>query len=585
MSRKHSTSRTAHAVQEITASRVSESGNTSGKNPGLTPSTLRIGRRYRANRVDSDYDAIVIGSGIGGLTTAACLSQMGRKVIVLEQHYTAGGFTHSYARNGYEWDVGVHYIGDMGAATPARRLFDYITDSKLKWSPMAKCYDRILVGEQSYDLVAGKDNFVEELKRRFPGEQRAIDEYLKLLRAAGGFAGFYFMSKLLPESVVRLVKPLLTRLYPSFLKKNTYNVLRTLTDNETLIAVLTGQWGDCGLPPHQSSFLMHAVVARHYLYGGFYPVGGASRMAEAIIPVIQRGGGEVFTYADVKQIAFQGLRAVGVEMADGHVIKAPVVISNAGVHNTFAKLMPERMAGKYGYATHLKKVAPSIGHLCLYVGLKASAQSLGLPQTNYWIYENVDFKGNVAAFYKDMNQPFPLIFISFPSAKDPEFLAKYPDKSTIEIVVPTRYEWFQRWQDKAWGRRGEDYDALKEACSQRLISILYRHFPGLEGKIDYHELSTPLSTDYFCRYSRGEMYGLDHTPERFAENWLRPKTRIPGLYLTGQDVFTCGVSGAAMAGAFCAVKILGLTGGRVLKQLFDKKSQAVSLVGMDGATV
>ena len=97
-----------------------------------TPSTLRIGKRYRAERVAKDYDAIVIGSGIGGLCSAALLSQMGKKVIVLEQHYTAGGFTHAYERNGYEWDVGVHYIGDMGRQSAGRGLFDYISAGQLK---------------------------------------------------------------------------------------------------------------------------------------------------------------------------------------------------------------------------------------------------------------------------------------------------------------------------------------------------------------------------------------------------------------------------------------------------------------------
>ena len=68
----------------------------------MKPSTLRIGYRYRPKRLAPDYDAIVIGSGMGGLTTAALLSDLGRKVCVLEQHYTAGGYTHSYERNGYE---------------------------------------------------------------------------------------------------------------------------------------------------------------------------------------------------------------------------------------------------------------------------------------------------------------------------------------------------------------------------------------------------------------------------------------------------------------------------------------------------
>src|SRR5210317_2448643 len=104
----------------------------------MSPSTLRIGYRYRPARLAPDYDAIVIGSGMGGLTTAALLSKLGWKVCVLEQHYTAGGFTHSYDRNGYEWDVGVHYIGDMGhSGTTGRRLFDYITDGALEWAPMA----------------------------------------------------------------------------------------------------------------------------------------------------------------------------------------------------------------------------------------------------------------------------------------------------------------------------------------------------------------------------------------------------------------------------------------------------------------
>jgi len=119
------------------------------------PSTIRIGRRYRPNRLQGPYDVLVVGSGIGGLTAAACLSKLGQKVCVLEQHYTAGGFTHSYSRNGYEWDVGVHYIGDMGSPhTTGRRLFDHITDGALEWAPMDDHFDRIFLADESYDLVA-----------------------------------------------------------------------------------------------------------------------------------------------------------------------------------------------------------------------------------------------------------------------------------------------------------------------------------------------------------------------------------------------------------------------------------------------
>ena len=150
---------------------------TKAEKKGLTPSTVRVGRRYRAHRLDEPYDAVVIGSGIGGLTTAALLSHLGWKVVVLEQHYTAGGFTHTYARNGYEWDVGVHYIGDMGAKhTTARRLFDAITGERLEWAAMDDHYDRIVLGDEAFDLVAGPKAFREELVRRFPDEEAAIDQ-------------------------------------------------------------------------------------------------------------------------------------------------------------------------------------------------------------------------------------------------------------------------------------------------------------------------------------------------------------------------------------------------------------------------
>ena len=131
----------------------------------------RIGRRYRTGRAEQKYDVIVIGSGIGGLTNAALLSKLGRKVCVLEQHYTAGGYTHSYEREGYEWDVGVHYIGEVHKPhSPLRRVFDVISDGKLEWAPMDECYDRIIIGDRQYDLRAGRENFIADLAQRFPKE-------------------------------------------------------------------------------------------------------------------------------------------------------------------------------------------------------------------------------------------------------------------------------------------------------------------------------------------------------------------------------------------------------------------------------
>ncbi|ONF43672.1 FAD-dependent oxidoreductase [Marinobacter lutaoensis] len=534
------------------------------------PSTLRVGRRYRANRLDGPYDAIVIGSGIGGLTTAACLSKLGKKVVVFEQHYTAGGFTHSYDRNGYEWDVGVHYIGDMGSdRTLGRRLLDHITDGQLKWAPLNDHYDRIFLGDRHVDLVAGPEAFKAELARAFPGEERAIDTYLDYLRQVAKAMPGLVLGKVLPDLVAGPLRKRVNRRAPAFLNKPTREVLESLTGHQELIAVLTGQWGDNGLPPAESSFIIHALIARHYLYGGYYPIGGASEIAKTIIPVIQRGGGEVFTYADVAEILIERGKAVGVRMADGTEVRAPRVISNAGVFNTFDTLLPASAPHRDDYRQKLRTVERSMASNCLYIGLQDTAENLGLPKTNYWIYPGPDYERHLRDFMAAPEQTdLPLVYISFPSAKDPSFTARYPGRATIEIVAPGPYAWYADWADKPWGKRGEDYEAKKEEYAQRLLAKLYEKFPQLKGKVDYYELSTPLSTDYFCRYRKGEIYGLDHTPERFEQDWLKPKTRIPGLYLTGQDVMTCGVVGAMIGGLLTTLAVSGLRGLPLAKRMF-----------------
>jgi all-trans-retinol 13,14-reductase len=524
----------------------------------LKPSTLRIGYRYRPRRLAADYDAIVIGSGMGGLTTAALLSELGWKVCVLEQHYTAGGYTHSYDRAGYEWDVGVHYIGDVGTKTRTRRMFDFLSDGKLEWAPMDDEYDRFYIGDRVFCARAGKQAFRDNLVAQFPHEEQAIDQYMHLLSGVGGALSILGMERVAKPWQRLVSTPYRKWKTPAHIYRNTYEVLSELTDDQDLIATICGQWGDMGLPPKQSAFLVHAMIARHYLYGGYYPVGGSWRIADSIIPKIQKGGGEVFTYARVKRILISDGAVTGVEMEDGHRIECPCVVSSAGIDNTFNHLLPENVVEETGYARSLEKVRPSIGHLGVYIGLQGTAEELGLPRTNFWIYPGNDYDAAVQEFLSDRNAPFPVVYISFPSAKDPDYLNRHPGTATIEIVAPAPYQWFEKWKNETWGKRGEEYENFKAELGARLMRHLYDKLPQLEGRVDYYEISTPVSTEWFSAYRHGELYGLDHTPERLQQDWLGPRTRIPGLWLTGQDTLTCGVTGAMMAGMLTTTAMVGM---------------------------
>ncbi len=514
---------------------------------------------YKQVSLEDHWDAIVIGSGMGGLTTAALLAKhAGKRVLVLERHYTAGGFTHAFHRPGYEWDVGVHYVGQVEDPTsPVRAAFDHITEGRLAWNPMPDVYDEIRIADRVYEFRKGLEQFRDGLLASFPSEGPAIDRYLAAVHSAVKASNLYFTEKAVPRMVARLAGSLMRAPFLRWSNRTTADVLGEITTNRELIGVLTAQWGDYGLPPAQSSFAAHATVVQHYLNGASYPVGGASRIAESIAPIIERTGGRIVVSAEVETILMdKSGRAAGVKMADGREFRAGVVVSDAGALNTFGRLLPQDVSGCAAIQDDIHAVGSSMSYVSLYAGLNKSAAGLGFTGTNIWAYPTPDHDSNVASYYADPTAPFPVLFISFPSAKDPEFTVRHPDHSTIEAITMAPYRWFARWENTRWKRRGVDYDGLKGSFTERLLDGLKHHVPAARGHIEHAEISTPLSTRHFSNYQAGEAYGLSATPSRFRLHSLSAQTPVPNLFLTGQDVAMLGVTGAMFGGVVAASAIL-----------------------------
>ena len=511
------------------------------------------------HEVIDHYDTILIGSGMGCLGTAACLSKSGHSVLVLERHYTAGGYTHVFKRRGYEWDVGIHYIGEVNRENGVlKKLFDYVTDGELKWADMGEVYDRIVIGDKTYDFKKGVSNFKDQLKVYFPGEEKAIDDYVDLVFQVSKASRSFFAEKAMPKAMQAMLGGQMRKPYLKYATQSTLAVMKSLTDNDELIKVLTGQYGDYGLPPARSSFVMHASIAKHYFHGGCFPIGGSSKIVETVDPIIAASGGTILTNAEVKQLKVEKGKAVGVEMADGKVFTADNIVSGVGIVNSYTKLLPKELTVKYKFGQQLDKVTPSAAHACLYLGLKGTPEELKLPKANYWIYpEDLDHDGCVERYEQDLEAPFPVVYISFPAAKDPSWSERYPGKSTIDIITVMPFDIFKRWEDTRWKKRGEDYESLKEKFAQRLLKELYKLEPQLQGKVEHYELSSPMTTRHFMNYDRGELYGIDHDPDRYRQKFLQPRTPIKNFYLTGQDIVTAGVAGALFAGFLTASAMTG----------------------------
>ena len=515
---------------------------------------------YKKNySVKENYDVIIIGSGMGSLTAAAMLAKEGQSVLILERHYTAGGFTHVFKRRGYEWDVGIHYIGEVQRPNSIiKKLFDYVTDGELKWADMGEVYDRIVIGDKIYDYKKGVQNFKDKLLEYFPEESEAIKKYVQLVFEANKTSKNFYLEKAMPPLVSKISGGFMRKPYLKFSSKTTDEVVRSLTKNEELIKVLTAQYGDYGLPPKQSSFAIHAAVARHYFSGGSFPIGGSSQIVETIAPVLAKSDSTILISADVKEVLIENNKAVGVRMTDGKEFRGNKVISGTGIFTTYNKLIPKPIVKKHKLAEQLQKINPSVAHICLYIGLNGGPEELKLPKANYWIYpKNGTHDEIVERYTNDIKEDFPVVYVSFPAAKDPDWSNRYPGKSTIDIISLLPYEAVKQWENAKWKKRGADYDALKEELSQRLLKELFRLEPQLEGKVDYYELSTPITTRHFINYDKGEIYGLDHTPQRFKNKFLRPHTPIKNFYLTGQDIVTAGVGAALFSGLITASAMTG----------------------------
>jgi phytoene dehydrogenase-like protein len=494
-----------------------------------------------------DFDAIVVGSGVGGLTAAAALAIHGRRVLVLEQHSQLGGLTQTFTRGAYAFATGLHYLTGLGDEPGPDRQFrdmlDRLTGGRLQFASIGSPYDIVRLPDFEFPIEAPLEAFRERLKATFPAEARAVDAYFAACERARRAAYAAFRDKALPEpagAVMRFLDG--PRVRRAFGVTNA-GALRGIRDAR-LAAVLAARWLDYGLPPDKAPLALHAMVMGAYGPGAHYPVGGPSRLAAALADTIRGARGELRTGAAVTGILVSGGRAAGVRLANGDSIAAPVIVSGMGAHNT-AAAMPEGVAREW--TRSLVSVPSTTAHVGLYLGFRGDIRERGATPANVWLYESADV-GRL--WERPLDDDAPGIFVSFPSLKDPA----HPDPAhhTGEVLATCAWEPFAAWADSSPGHRPEEYEATKAWIGERLLGQFRRHFPRLAPLIDFHEVSTPLSQAAFVGADRGAMYGAEMSAERMTGLAFRPRTPVPGLLLAGQDAVSLGVPGAFMGGWMAA---------------------------------
>lgn len=499
------------------------------------------------------WDVIVVGAGISGLTAAAALAKAGQKVLVLEQHWVAGGLTQTFKRGDWHFATGVHYLSGVGEANgPAgqfRRLLAWLTDDAIRFAPLANPYDIVKLPDFSFGIRHPEAAFHDDLIARFPADRTSIDHWFGQMKTARNAASTLLLERALPGWLAWAARLWSGDATTHFAHTTVAEALRSIQDAQ-LRAVLGARGGNYGSPAMDAPLLEHALVTGAYNDGAYYPIGGPAIFAETLLPVIKAVGGKAVLGADVETMDLVDGHVAGVSYKHGGKLireGARHIVSTIGVLNTL-KCLPADAATAWRDAASV--LHPGAAYCALYLGFDGDIRAAGASSANIWLYEqpgDIDRMWDQPAAYDA-----PALFVSFPSLKDPAHQGKH----TAEVLALCSADSFAKWFHNGKAAPNADYAAFKTQVEVRLIAQFERHWPDLSAMIRFHELSTPLSQNRFVRTPAGSMYGLEMSAGRLTSNALTIRTPVPGLLIAGQDVVGAGVQPSSISGMFAAAAIV-----------------------------
>jgi phytoene dehydrogenase-like protein len=505
-----------------------------------------------------DVDAVVIGSGAGGMAAAVALARAGERVLVLEQHDRPGGWCHSFTLEGHTFSPGVHYVGDLGPEGKLRRVYEGLgVAGDMEWFELdPQGFDRVRLADSgfAFDIPRGREAFAEALARALPGEARATGLALERIAKIDAALSLIMKAKSPLDLLTLPVRG------PALLRHGFGSLARLLDGagvrDPRARAVLGIQGGDHGLPPSRVPAAVHAGVMAHYFGGGFYPRGGGFTIPRAFLRALRRAKGELRTSAPVARILVERrgvLRkrvAIGVRLASGEEVRARRVISNADPGVTFGRLVaPEHQPART--RRKLERSRWSISAASLFMALDVDPRALGLTSGNLWWSSTADLDGMNAS--PDLDGAPDALFVTATTLKDP---TKRGDH-TLEAFALLPWDLFAPWADSASGARPADYEALKARLEAWLRRGLARAVPGVERHITFSAVGTPLTNAHYVAATQGGLYGTEKTLDQIGPFAWGPGAPITNLWLCGASTLSHGVSGATFSGVAAAREALG----------------------------
>ncbi len=479
------------------------------------------------------YDAVIIGSGLGGLECGYILARHGLHVLLLEQGRQPGGCLQSYRRGRQTFDTGFHYAGGLDEGQSLHAAFKYLGLLDLPWHRLdCTGFARVSIGERTFAFAEGYDAFVRRLAEDFPSERTALQHYAELLRRSSA-RQFAAISPRAAE---------MENFNSGLMERGAWQYLKDNIRNELLINVLSGTSLKMELRKESLPLFTFLHGNSSFIESSWRLKGDGGQIVNRLAEGIRSQGGEIICNAKVEELVEKGGKVIYAACADGERYEGGMFISDVHPAET-CRMVRQSNVMKPAYRDRINNLENTFGMFT--VSLSLPPESVSYFNYNRYIYR----EPNVWDFYRDKTRTGGVLV----SCRVPEE-GKYTEQ--VDLLTPMTREECKRWNDTRAGKRGDDYEAMKERKADECIELAERFIPGLKEQSRSYT-STPLTWRDYTLTPEGSAYGVRKDFRNPLMTMLSPRTPIPNLVQTGQNLMLHGVHGVTMTAFYTCAEVLG----------------------------
>lgn len=467
---------------------------------------------------------IIIGSGLGGLSSGVVLAKNGYDVTVLEQESAPGGCLQCFCRRGVKFETGMHFIGSADEGQILNKMMRYLEiDDKLVLSRLdTDRYNVVSLQGQCFDFANGKEAFISRMASYFPGQTDNLVRYCRLVESISAASSLHTLKYGATDNTVTAEYQL----------RSINDVMEKVITDPLLQKVLVGDLPLYAAVRDKTPFSIHAFIMDFYNQSAFRFVGGSDAVIRALLAVIDKYGGEVCTHSKVTRIVCDASHAVGVEINGSQFLAADYVISATHPMRTMELLRDTHLI-RPAFRSRINNIPQTVGGFSVYLHFKAD--KVPYMNHNFFGYNTETPWG--CEQYDEVTWPKGYLYMHICDTPSQVFA-----RSGV-ILSYMRMDELTPWRDTKVGRRGEDYEAFVRGRAWRLILSLDHQFPGIKDNIEHFYVSSPLTYRDYTGTQEGSIYGIAKDITLGSAGRVPHKTRIPNVFMTGQNINSHGMLG------------------------------------------